>query len=67
MEYNHVRCVELMLEAKADVNTKDISGDVCLHYAIRNDQLPMVEALLAARGIEINSRNQAINHDTNDF
>lgn len=59
--YASVEMLDLLLDAKADVDKADKNGNAPLHYAVRLDEelaVPIAERLLAC-GADVNARNNA--------
>ena len=50
-------CARMLLDARADPNTKDKNGDACLHYAVRDGLASITELLLESGKINVDIQN----------
>lgn len=55
-EHGRVRIVQLLLDAGADVETKNYFGDTCLHLAAKNNHRLVAQTLLGAKA-SVSPRN----------
>ena len=57
MECQQEECAQILLEDRADPNTKDKAGMSCLHYAVRDGLHNMMLLLLSQDKTEINIKD----------
>ena len=60
MQCHHSDVVRLLLEARADPNTKDKNGDTCLHYAANDGHEEITRLLMGCSKINPDISNKVV-------